>query len=269
MPPQKMQKVRAYLRHGDLYGLAQESFSYVNWRLRTSHDLELDLPGRIQDVRAKYGLGKESQYGETAILRALLRDHPRPYLVDVGAHDGRSWSNSRGFMLRGWHGILIEPLPKVFAQLAYVYRNNPNAACLNLACTDSSGEQQLFVGTDGDTGMGSSLCADDNEWFAGMRSDTTITVKTETLTSLLDQANWPQDFALLLVDAEGMDYEVLRGLDFSRYQPAVIVTEEYMANPAKHEAKYAMLGANGYRLHHVTGDGANSIWLAPSFAIVA
>ena len=102
-----------------------------------------------------------------------------------------------------------------------------------------------------------------------MRSDTTITVKTETLTSLLDQANWPQDFALLLVDAEGMDYEVLRGLDFSRYQPAVIVTEEYMANPAKHEAKYAMLGANGYRLHHVTGDGANSIWLAPSFAIVA
>ena len=269
MPPQKMQKVRAYLRHGDLYGLAQESFSYVNWRLRTSHDLEFDLPGRIQDVRAKYGLGKESQYGETAILRALLRDHPRPYLVDVGAHDGRSWSNSRGFMLRGWHGILVEPLPKVFTQLAYIYRNNPKATCLNLACTDSSGEQTLYVGADGDIGMGATLCEDDNEWFADMRSDTTISVNTDTLTNILDKANWPKDFGLLLVDAEGMDYEVLCGLDFSRYEPAVIVTEEYMSNEAKHAAKYNLLRESGYRLHQVTEAGANSVWLAPSFAIVA
>ena len=265
----KLRKIQSYLRRRDLHGLVTESTHYLDWRFQTTFGVDTDILGTYLDARIRYGMGAQTQHDEDAVLKRLLKGYPRPYLVDVGAHDGRSWSNSRGFMLRGWHGILVEPLPKVFAQLAYVYRNNPNAACLNLACTDSSGEQQLFVGTDGDTGMGSSLCADDNEWFAGMRSDTTITVKTETLTSLLDQANWPQDFALLLVDAEGMDYEVLRGLDFSRYRPAVIVTEEYMANPAKHEAKYAMLRANGYRLHHVTGDGANSIWLAPSFAIVA
>ncbi|MEZ4555834.1 MAG: FkbM family methyltransferase [Caldilineaceae bacterium] len=266
---QKIQKVRTYLRHGDLSGLAREGVSYLNWRLQTSYNTQLDLTGRIQDLRAKYGIGKESQYGETAILRKLLRHHPRPYLVDVGAHDGRSWSNSRGFMLRGWHGILVEPLPKVFTQLAYIYRNNPKATCLNLACTDRSGQQPLYVGTDGDIGMGSTLCEDDNEWFADMRGDTAITVRTETLTGVLNQADWPQDFALLLVDAEGMDYEVLCGLDFSRYQPSVIVTEEYVANPAKHQAKYDLLRTNGYRLHQVTVEGANAVWLAPSFAVVA
>ena len=232
-------------------------------------DLDIDTLGAYLDARIRYGIGTQTQHDEHVVLRRLLQKCSCRYLVDVGAHDGRSWSNSRDFMLRGWHGILIEPLPKVFAQLAYVYRNNPRATCLNLACSDSSGEQPLYVGADGDTGMGSTLCDDDNEWFGTMRGTATISVKTETLTTILDQTAWPTDFGLLLVDAEGMDYEVLCGLDFARYEPAVIVTEDYVSNPAKHAAKYDLLRANRYRLHHVTGDGANSIWLAPSFAVVA
>ena len=265
----KLRKIQSYLRRRDLHGLVTESTHYLDWRFQTTFGVDTDILGTYLDARIRYGMGAQTQHDEDAVLKRLLKGYPRPYLVDVGAHDGRSWSNSRGFMLRGWHGILVEPLPKVFTQLAYIYRNNPKATCLNLACTDRSGQQPLYVGTDGDIGMGSTLCEDDNEWFAGMRGDKAILVRTETLTGVLNQADWPQDFALLLVDAEGMDYEVLCGLDFSRYQPSVIVTEEYVANPAKHQAKYDLLRTNGYRLHQVTVEGANAVWLAPSFTVVA
>lgn len=255
----KLGKIQRYLRQGDLSGLIQETRQYLQWRFRT---------GRHYDLAVKYDVASSSQHGEDAILLKLLADYAQPYLVDVGAHDGRSWSNSRPFMLKEWHGILIEPLPKVYQELARVYAKNPRATCLELACADRTGQQPLFIGSDGEVGMGSSLSTDQNVWFDAMRSEESIIVQTDTLTNVLDRAGWPQDFGLLLVDAEGMDYEVLLGLDFARYRPAVIVSEEYVVNPEKHAAKYALLRANGYHLHTVVDD-ANSIWLEESFAVKA
>ena len=58
-----------------------------------------------------------SQHGEAGNLDALVQaDWPR-YLVDVGAHDGRSLSNSFPFLQIGWAGTLVEPLPSAFERL--------------------------------------------------------------------------------------------------------------------------------------------------------
>ena len=42
---------------------------------------------------------------------------------------------------------------------------------------------------------------------------------------------------MLLIDAEGMDFEVLNGLDFDRYRPTIIVTEEYEFERAQTRSK--------------------------------
>lgn len=84
-------------------------------------------------------------------------------------------------------------------------------------------------------------------------------VKTETLTNIFSEQKAPHCPGMLLVDCEGMDYEVLRGLDFARFRPTVIVTEEYEWEPEKHAAKYALLIHNNYSL--VQKVGCNTIWI--------
>lgn len=109
----------------------------------------------------------------------------------------------------------------------------------------------------------STLCMDDNEWFQRHRSNKSIDVEVDTLTNVLAENDFPKDFSLLLVDAEGMDYEVLLGLDFDRFQPRIIVTEEYVSNPEKHSQKYQLLRDHHYILYREMG--ANTIWVQKRF----
>lgn len=200
-----------------------------------------------------------SQHGEISVLMGLVRENYPKYLVDVGAHNGVYLSNSYPFIEEGWHAIAIEPLPKPFAQLQATYQQNKNVVCVNKACSNAVGTAQLFIGSDGDVGTMATLCADDNEWFDAHRTNNYVEVVVDTLTNILTEAQFPQDFSLLLVDAEGMDYEVLLGLDFDKFQPRIIVTEDYEVNPEKHQKKFQLLENNGYTLaEHV---GCNTIWI--------
>jgi FkbM family methyltransferase len=198
-----------------------------------------------------------SQHGEASIVGALVEPGWPRYLVDVGAHDGRSLSNSFPFLQLGWAGTLVEPLPQAFERLAELYRDRPEVRCVAAACSDWDGQGQLAVGEDGPSTMTSTLHAE------GAPTRNSIPVAVRTLTSVLDEAEAPRDFSLLLVDAERTDYSVLAGLDFARYRPRVIVTEDDVANAERHAEKYRFLQDRGYVLYAVVAS-TNSIWVSSS-----
>jgi FkbM family methyltransferase len=200
-----------------------------------------------------------SQHGEIGELRALLKDDFPRCIVDVGAYDGEALSNSRPFVLEGWRAVLIEPHPVQFGRLQNLYSGWPAVSCLNRACSDSVGSMPLYLGSDGEDTMMSTLCEDDNPWFRATRSAEAIRVEVDTLTNLLAALSFPHDFSLLLVDAEGMDYEVLKGLDLATFRPRIVVTEEYISNPEKHNAKYRLLLDSGYTFYKMVG--CNTVWL--------
>jgi FkbM family methyltransferase len=201
------------------------------------------------------GLLDVSQHGEAGIVSGLVGPDWPPYLVDVGAHDGRSLSNSFPFLQLGWAGLVIEPLPTAFARLDELYRDRADVRCLQVACAAVEGELPLVVGDDGPSTMTSTL-------RGGGRGKASVPVRVRTLTSLLDECEAPADFSLLLVDAEGVDYEVLVGLDLARYRPRVIVTED---DPERLAAKSGLLRENGYLLYTVVA-ATNSIWVRSEFA---
>jgi FkbM family methyltransferase len=198
-----------------------------------------------------------SQHGEASIVAALVEPGWPRYLVDVGAHDGRSLSNSFPFLALGWAGTLVEPLPQAFEQLAQRYADRPDVHCVRAACSNWDGEGRLDVGDDGGAPMTSTL--------GGRASRGGLAVTVRTLTAVLEETDAPGDFSLLLVDAEQKDYEVLAGLDFDRYRPRVVVTEDDIAHPARHAEKYALLRERGYVLYTLVG-GTNSIWVSASLA---
>lgn len=201
-----------------------------------------------------------SENGEVTLLKQLMKDFECDrFLVDAGAHDGVSFSNSLPFIREGWRGILIEPAPAVFKKLKKNHGHRENVTCLQVACSDKAGEADLYLGSDGEEGFLSSLCQTDNEWFRRSRGTHTVKVKTDTLSNILREQQAPSSLGMLLVDCEGMDYEVLLGLDFSRFRPTVITTEEYEWEPRKHAAKYALLIHNDYSL--VQKVGCNTMWV--------
>ena len=200
-----------------------------------------------------------SQSGEASLLRRLSRKlNCERFIVDVGANDGFTISNSIPFVRQGWRAILIEPAPAVYAKLEKNFSRRTNVNCIQVACSDRTGEAKFFFGTDGEEGLMGTLCQSDNDWFAVARGTNSTIVKTDTLTNILRSNGSPRQPGILLVDAEGMDYEVLLGLDFSEFRPTVICTEEYESEPLKHAEKYSLLIKNGYSL--VQKVGCNTVW---------
>ena len=204
--------------------------------------------------------GIESDTVEVQALRGLIDSGFPHIVVDVGAHDGRRGSNSWPFVKEGWNAVLVEPHPSTYGRLATNLAGYPNARLVQGAIGAEPGEFPLFEGLDGDLTT-STLSTDENKWMDLVRGESTVMVQVETLTSLLDRHDIPTDFSFLLVDAEGMDYDVLLGLRPASHRPRIIVTEEYLFNVEKHNAKYRLLLDNGYAFFR-TVDCNNSVWVA-------
>src|SRR5687768_7977670 len=58
-----------------------------------------------------------SQHGEQHIILDYF-GNDGGILLDIGANDGITFSNSRALLECGWYGVLVEPSEKTFAELS-------------------------------------------------------------------------------------------------------------------------------------------------------
>ena len=54
-----------------------------------------------------------------------------PNLLDIGAYDGRTFSNSLRLVELGWSGIMVEPSPNAFIALVNEHKDRPNIKLIN------------------------------------------------------------------------------------------------------------------------------------------
>lgn len=134
-------------------------------------------------------------------------------LLDIGANDGITFSNSRKLLELGWSGELIEPAEKPFNKLKQLYNDNKKVKLHNLAISDLRGEMTFYssgehVGN-GDSDLLSTLSiADKQKW-----ENSTI-YKESKVQSLkwIDFYNW-QIYDFINIDAEGYDLSILKQMD--------------------------------------------------------
>lgn len=193
--------------------------------------------------------------GEFAIIKSVLSVKQHSLVIEVGANDPFTGSMSWPLIHRGWKAMLVEPHPAAFERLGREYQDNPRVTLVNKACSCQKGQLPLIIGSDGDWGSLSTICTDDDPILNQRRTNESITVQVVRLQDLLAEHHVSKDFAVLSVDTEGMDYEVLQGLNLSIFRPKVIITEDYAP---KDMAKYKMLEEAGYLL--LRKCNANSVW---------
>ena len=90
---------------------------------------------------------------------------------------------------------------------------------------------------------------DPNLAVTGLRAERVIDVKVRTLDDVLAEGRAATPIDLVSVDVEGHELDVLRGFDFSRWKPRLVLLEDHVSNLEKHR----FMAKAGYSLMRRTG----------------
>ncbi|WP_343089341.1 FkbM family methyltransferase [Methanocalculus natronophilus] len=166
------------------------------------------------------------------MLWRALKHIENGYYIDVGAWRPDVDSVTRAFYERGWQGINIEPDPDSHALLQKHRTRDVN---LSNAVGDKTGIQTLHVVRE--TGL-STLDEDIAQkhtkagWVVQKRE-----VEIITLAALWEEhVPNDQDVHFLKVDVEGSEEPVLRGNDWSKFRPWIVIVEATI--PSSQEESY-------------------------------
>jgi FkbM family methyltransferase len=187
-----------------------------------------------------------SQFGEDLIINLLLRESSIPkYYVDIGCHHPRRGSNTFKLYQENWKGLLVDlEFEKVLAcRLA-----RPRDKVVLSAVSDTEKLVDIYSPKNFSTNTTINV-----EGLANRTGYINIgSIKTETLTNILKNNNAPKKFALLSIDVEGVDFEVLKSIDLDEYSPEVICIECWESAKGIHgiilSKIYQHLVSNGYEL---------------------
>ena len=208
-----------------------------------------------QHCEPKLSFVSFAQNREDVLLWRALGHVGAGFYVDVGANDPDADSITRAFYDRGWSGINIEPIARHCADLR---RRRPRDINLQLAAGASAGAVDIY-----DTpvrGLASASPAVAQLLRTRGLAATPQRVLMQRLDSILEQ-HAPAEVHFLKIDVEGFEAEVLRGMNFDRWRPWVVVIEATRPNSSELDADWApMLLNKGYDC--VYFDGLNQFYLA-------
>ena len=147
-----------------------------------------------------------------------LKDIENGFFVEAGALDGLFMSNTKILEDLGWNGLLIEPSQKAYIECV----KNRSGLIYNTALVSKDYREKTIRGDffyDGKDGQGA--------WSGVMRNTYTnqkVEVPARTLQSIFDDQDIKKvDF--LSLDVEGYEFNVLKGIDFSKVDVTFILVE--------------------------------------------
>ncbi len=166
-----------------------------------------------------------AQNYEDVVLQRCFKDVSAGFYIDVGAWDPLEHSVTHLFYERGWRGINIEPTPEFFERLQ---RDRTRDINLQLVLGGTDQESQTFTILKGSGISTMRRLSDDyleNLDGRGFPQEP-VEVSTVTLASVCrDYVPEGIEIDFLKVDVEGWETQVLRGHDWDRWRPKVLVIE--------------------------------------------
>jgi FkbM family methyltransferase len=163
----------------------------------------------------------DSRWGtsEDSFLAEFFRDKNDGYFVDIGAHDGRSYSNTRPLWERGWSGLLVEPDPETFKKLDSNYPDKSRLTLLNVAVCLKNEPIEFTRHTDPERSGWHSL---NPAWIATWEPGTAVKVTVNGVRFDSLPIARPIDF--LSIDTEGYDLTILQSIP-ETIRPTLIMCE--------------------------------------------
>lgn len=197
-------------------------------------------------------LARDSYFSQSGQDKWVIETLRPGVFVDIGAHDGVSFSNTYALERLGWTGLAVEPIPEAYARLV------ANRRCATLCgCIGAPAGRRRFRRVEGYAEMLSGLVADcDPRHETRIAGEVAreggavreIEVECYDIHAALAAHGLPRvDY--LSIDVEGGEAAILRSIDFTRVDIAIIGVENNYDDPAA----WRVLTRSGYALHSKVG----------------
>jgi FkbM family methyltransferase len=188
--------------------------------------------------------------------------------IEIGANDGVQEDHLRPFVTSfPWTGVLVEPVPWIFERLRDNYREHQGVTFENAAIANADGSVPFYYVASAEErptwsdAMGSLSRDVVEETIEAARrfvargpgvylpDPTSSIVQTEvpslTFESLC-RRHGIRELDLLAIDAQGYDYEIIKGIDFERHRPRLLIYESILLSADEREQSTAYLEGLGY-----------------------
>jgi FkbM family methyltransferase len=194
-----------------------------------THPARKAIAAAICPSIASYAASGEDLLAWSWISR-VETDVSRIRYLDIGAAHPTHLSNTFLFYRRGASGVLIEPDPDQAKRLALARPRdvvvNAGAAfngCARLTLTKTT--NPLFNSFSRERAM--SVVEQSRSWHPSQRQEIVDSVEAELIPSndLLARHFSSAPLHFLSIDVEGVDFDVLRSIDFCRFSPLLVCIE--------------------------------------------
>ena len=222
--------------------------------------ITLDESWGVYDGTTTAADNSQESYGLDGLDKKIMEFVPDGpgFFVELGAFDGVTQSNSMLLERTGWKGLLIEANPGSYAKCV---KTRPDCIIEQAACVGADYQDAYIeivdVGLMSLTPKSEFDTDKKEEWLErgegfAKRARQTLEVPATTLSKILDRHDI-DTIDLLLLDVEGAEVDVLKGIDFSRHAPRQIVAEDAYSDSVRE-----YLAQFGYRLTKVLLERKNT-----------
>ena len=170
--------------------------------------------------------------GVDTIIENIFRNKNDGFYIDIGCQHPIKNNNTYLLHSKGWKGINIDLDPD---NINLFNISRPNDDNINIAVSNKVGVADLYFYHK--KSPINTIDKKTSDYQKAKVSDIKK-VKTDTLNNIINNSKYDNmKFNLLSIDVEGHELQVLKGFDFNKYKPDVIVVEFLDLSSKKLEVK--------------------------------
>jgi FkbM family methyltransferase len=209
------------------------------------------------DPRSRAAKVSYAQQGEDLIVEAILWELgiTNPTYLDVGAADPTIGNNTYLFYTKGFRGVLVEPNPAFIPPLRSV-RPRDEVLNLGIGFSDQTEVDYFMISGPGGENLNtfskSQADAVVAKYQGQRRIEKVLKMPLVNINRVIADHFRGKAPDFVSIDTEGLDFDILRSLDFDQFRPPVICAET-LAVDTKVDAKLLdMMRLKGYSVRGST-----------------
>jgi len=170
---------------------------------------------------------RREEAAEQLLVQVFFHNTSHGYFVEIGAGDPVQSSQTWHLEQKGWHGVLVEPIPELCESLR---RNRARSIIVQAACgaPEQRGQVQFHISE-----AFTRSTVEKNDLSLDVSFTRTDIVDLKTLDDILEEID-PPNIDFVSIDVEGVQLEVLRGFNLKKYRPQLLLVEDHLYNLRTH-----------------------------------